>query len=352
MTDAHPGRLEVLALQHFPPVRPGDSLAELIRAALVRTHYVVEAGDVLVVSSKVVSKALGLVENHPREDVVARESVRVVAARRTPRGVASIVQSAAGPVMAAAGVDASNTTPGTVLTLPHDADAVARELRRDLRRLGLPRVAVVISDTAGRPWRTGQTDFALGCAGLMPSDDLRGTRDSEGQLLEVTERAVADEVAAAADLVKGKVSGTPVAVARGLAAFVTDDDGPGARSLLRAAAEDWFRYGHVEAVRLALGVELDVAVAPRVGPESLHDKASRAVEAACHPYPTLTADLTSHGAEVVVSLRGNAFELGGVCARLLVALWAEELDGVVEHDPRAVVNAPAGESSVRVAVRA
>jgi coenzyme F420-0:L-glutamate ligase / coenzyme F420-1:gamma-L-glutamate ligase len=351
VTEAEPHGVRLVALQHFPPVRPGDSLAELIRAALVDNQYLLEPGDVLVVSSKVVSKALGLVESHPREDAVARESVRVVAARRTPRGVASIVQSAAGPVMAAAGVDASNTTPGTVLTLPHDADAVARELRRDLRGLGLPRLAVVISDTAGRPWRTGQTDFALGCAGLVPSDDLRGTRDSEGQLLEVTERALADEVAAAADLVKGKVSGTPVAVARGLAAFVTDDDGPGARSLLRAAAEDWFRHGHFEAVRLALGVELDVATAPRVGPEPLHEKVSRALDAACHGYPAVAADLAGGVPPIVVSLRGSAFELGGVCARLLVALWAEDLVAVVEEREGDAVNAPAGAASVRVAVR-
>lgn len=348
MPDADPQGVGVVALQHFPEVMPGDSLAELIRAALVDSHYVLEPGDVLVVSSKVVSKALGLVESGARDDVVARESVRVVAARRTPRGIASIVQSTAGPVMAAAGVDASNTVPGTVLTLPRDGDAVARELRADLRGLGLPLLAVVISDTAGRPWRTGQTDFALGVAGLLVSDDLRGTLDTSGQRLEVTERAVADEVAAAADLVKGKVWGTPVALVRGLASFVTVDDGPGARSLLRDAAEDWFRYGHVEAVRLALGVELDAGAVPSVGSEALLEKVSRAVHVARQGYLAVAPAIEADGSQVVVSLQGKDFALGAVSARLLAALWAEDLDGVVES----AVNAPEGAVSVRVWERA
>jgi coenzyme F420-0:L-glutamate ligase/coenzyme F420-1:gamma-L-glutamate ligase len=336
-------------LQRFPEVRAGDSLAELIRAALVDNHYVLEPGDVLVVSSKVVSKALGLVEEgDDRDDVVARETVRTVAARRTPRGRASIVQSAAGPVMAAAGVDASNTAPGTLLTLPHDADEVARRLRGDLRALGLPLLAVVLSDTAGRPWRTGQTDFALGAAGLVVTDDLRGARDASGQRLEVTERAIADEVAAGADLVKGKVSGTPVALVRGLAAYVTEDDGPGARSLLRAAGDDWFRYGHHESVQVALGLDADALEVPSVGPEPLHHKASRALRAASHGFPDVASSLTDDTEAVLISLQGNDFEAGAVCARLLAALWAEDLVGVAERD----VSGRAGAVSVRVVARA
>ncbi len=338
----------VVPLRGLPEVQTGDSLAELVRAALVRSHLVLEPGDVLVVSSKVVSKALGLVESAGRDDVVARESRRTVARRRTPRGLASIVESAAGPVMAAAGVDASNTAPGTVLTLPHDADEVARRLRRELRTMSLPLLAVVISDTAGRPWRTGQTDFALGVAGLVPIDDLRGTRDASGQVLEVTERALADEVAAAADLVKGKASGTPVALVRGLAAFVTEDDGPGARSLLRGAGDDWFRHGHVEALQLALGVALDAVEAPSVPPEPLRDRALRALSIAAHGFPDVAAQLTDDDAGALVSFQGNAFDVGAVSARLLAALWAEDLDGSVEGS----VSAPEGAVAVRVAERA
>ncbi|MGN6299806.1 MAG: coenzyme F420-0:L-glutamate ligase [Angustibacter sp.] len=337
----------VVALQGFPEVKPGDSLADLIRTALAENHDVLEPGDVLVVSSKVVSKALGLVETTARDDVVARESVRVVASRRTPRGTASIVESAAGPVMAAAGVDASNTAPGTVLTLPHDADEIARQLRRELRAAGLPLHAVVVSDTAGRAWRTGQTDFALGAAGLVVVDDLRGTTDTFGQELEVTERAVADEVAAAADLVKGKASGRPVAIVRGLAAFVTEDDGPGARSLLRTAG-DWFRHGHVEAVRLALGVAVDAVESPSVMPESLRHKASRALRVAGTGHEDVETNIVGDDETVSISLRGSDFALGAVSARLLAALWSEDLAGVVERD----VNAPAGALVVRVEGRA
>lgn len=347
MAEADRQGVEVVALQGLPEVVAGDSLAELIRAALVDSHDVLERGDVLVVSSKVVSKALGLVEATARDDVVARESARVVASRRTPRGVASIVESAAGPVMAAAGVDASNTAPGTVLTLPHDADESARRLRRDLRALGLPLHAVVISDTAGRAWRTGQTDFALGAAGLVVVDDLRGTTDTFGQELEVTERAVADEVAAAADLVKGKASGTPVALVRGLSAFVTDDDGPGARSLLRTSG-DWFRHGHVEAVRLALGVAVDAVEAPSVMPEALAHKANRALQVALTGHETVAADITEDTERLSISLRGSDFDLGSVSARLLAALWAEDLAGLVERD----VTARAGGLVVRVEARA
>lgn len=347
MTESDPPGVGVVALQRFPEVQPGDSLADFIRAALLDNYYVLEPGDVLVVSSKVVSKALGLVETTARDDVVARESVRVVASRRTPRGTASIVESAAGPVMAAAGVDASNTAPGTVLTLPHDADEVARQLRRDLRALGLALHAVVISDTAGRAWRTGQTDFALGAAGIAVIDDLRGTSDTFGQQLEVTERAIADEIAAAADLVKGKASGTPVALVRGLSAFVSEDDGPGAWSLLRRSG-DWFRHGHVEAVRLALGVTVDAVEVPSVTPEAMAHKANRALQVALAGHDLVESDVAEGNGTVLISLRGSDFDLGAVSARLLAALWAEDLVGHVERD----VTAPAGALVVRVEARA
>ena len=151
-----------------------------------------------------------------------------------------------GLVLAAAGVDNSNTPPGTVALLPEDPDASARRLRKDLSgRLGI-RLAVIVTDTLGRPWRMGQTDAAIGAAGIVPARDHRGETDTFGNLLEVTLAAVADEIAAAADLVKGKTGGIPVAVVRGLGELVTTDDGPGATALIRPAGEDMFRFGSAE----------------------------------------------------------------------------------------------------------
>jgi coenzyme F420-0:L-glutamate ligase / coenzyme F420-1:gamma-L-glutamate ligase len=245
------------------------------------------------------------------------------------------VQSAAGPVMAAAGVDTSNTTPGTALLLPRDPDASARALRARLRRLGAPEIAVVVSDTAGRPWRVGQTDFALGCAGLRVIDDLRGTPDASGTLLQVTERAVADEVAALADLVKGKASGLPAAVVRGLAAYVTSDDGPGARALLRESSSDWFRLGHVEAVRAALGVPPENIEPPSVTPEPLAHRVDRACQVACalaEPHRGGLSCKVAHDGRTVQVTGPDGFTTGVVVTRLLAALWAEDLSGQVRYD--------------------
>src|SRR5690606_11832403 len=167
--------------------------------------------------------------------------------REHPNGVTRIVENRLGLVMAAAGVDSSNTDEGTVLLLPVDPDASARALRSAVRStIGL-RVGIVITDTVGRPWREGQTDIAIGAAGIRVVDDLRGQTDASGRPLTVTITAVADELAGAADLVKGKASGRPVAVVRGLAHLVTDEDGPGARALVRSAEKDMFRLGSDEA---------------------------------------------------------------------------------------------------------
>jgi len=205
-------------------------------------------GDVLVIASKVVSKAEGrVVRAADREQAITQQTVRVVATRAHARGVTRIVENPQGIVMAAAGVDASNTAPGTVLLLPEDPDASARALREALgARLGV-RLAVVLTDTVGRPWRQGVADVAIGVAGLRPLEDLRGERDSHGNALEMTVIAVADEIAAAADLVKGKAAGRPVAVVRGLAHLVTQDDGVGAASLNRTGADDMFSLGTAEA---------------------------------------------------------------------------------------------------------
>jgi coenzyme F420-0:L-glutamate ligase / coenzyme F420-1:gamma-L-glutamate ligase len=251
-------RLEAFGVPGIGEVRAADDLAALVAAGLAASGEELRDGDVVVVSSKIVSKAEGrvVVANDPadREAAVTSQTVRVVAERVTPRGLTRIVASRSGPVLAAAGVDASNVAPGTVLLLPADPDASARALRVRLRELTGARVGVVVSDTAGRAWRDGQVDIAIGAAGVAVAEDLRGAHDEQGRLLEVTVRALADEVASLADLVKGKLAGLPVAVVRGLEALVGDDDGPGAAALVRPAGEDWFRHGHVEAVRASLGV--------------------------------------------------------------------------------------------------
>jgi len=233
--------MSVWALAGLPEIREGDDLATLIGDAAADLRD----GDILAVTSKIVSKAEGRrVPAGDREAAITAETVRVVATRGTTR----IVQNAWGQVMAAAGVDSSNTDDGTVLLLPADPDASARALCTALReRFGI-RVGVLITDTFGRPWREGQTDVAIGAAGVRVLDDLRGSRDSSGNELQVTQPAVGDEIAAAADLVKGKANGTPVAVVRGLGHYVTDDLDPrGAQPLIRDAAHDMFRRGTDEA---------------------------------------------------------------------------------------------------------
>ena len=240
------GEMSISGVHGLPDVRPGDDLAGLIAAAAPDLRD----GDVVVVTSKIVSKAEGrLVQAQSREDAITAETVAVVATRGSLR----IVRTRHGLVLAAAGVDASNVAPGTVLLLPVDPDASARALRADLaRELGV-RTAVVITDTAGRPWREGLVDIAIGVAGLTPLDDLRGQVDPYGNPLEMTVTAVADEIAAAAELVKGKTAGVPVAVVRGLGHLVTDTDGPGAAALVRRAEDDLFTLGVAEAQALARG---------------------------------------------------------------------------------------------------
>jgi coenzyme F420-0:L-glutamate ligase/coenzyme F420-1:gamma-L-glutamate ligase len=233
-----------------PEVHPGDDLLALTIAVFERADpgRGLADDDVVVVTSKIVSKAEGrILAAADREQAITDETVRVVATREHPGGVTRIVENRLGLVMAAAGVDASNTAAGTVLLLPLDPDASARRLRSGLRERFGVRVAVVITDTAGRPWRLGQTDIAIGAAGLVVLDDLRGKTDAYGRTLEATMAAVSDEVAAAAELVKGKATGRPIAVVRGLAHLVTDEDGPGARSLVRTGPDDMFATGSAEA---------------------------------------------------------------------------------------------------------
>ncbi|MFH8789555.1 coenzyme F420-0:L-glutamate ligase [Streptomyces roseoverticillatus] len=240
----------VWAVPGIPEVQAGDDLVKLLAGAVTGEGLPGLAdGDVLLVTSKIVSKAEGrIVRAGDREAAIDAETVRVVARR----GPLRIVENRQGLVMAAAGVDASNTAAGTILLLPEDPDASARALRDGLREaLGVD-VGVVVTDTFGRPWRNGLTDVAIGAAGVRVLDDLRGGTDTHGNPLSATVVATADELAAAGDLVKGKTSGLPVAVVRGLPHVVGEDGAPGARELVRAAGDDMFRLGTSEAVREAV----------------------------------------------------------------------------------------------------
>ncbi|MYT22284.1 coenzyme F420-0:L-glutamate ligase [Streptomyces sp. SID7760] len=231
------------ALAGIPEVRPGDDLAALIAAA----DPGLRDGDVLLVTSKIVSKAEGrIVRAESREEAIDAETVRVVARR----GALRIVENRQGLVMAAAGVDASNTDPGTVLLLPEDPDRSAAGIRSALREQLRVDVGVIVTDTFGRPWRTGLTDVAIGSAGVRVLDDLRGATDDRGNPLSATIVATADELAAAGDLVKGKAAGLPVAVVRGLGHVL--GEGSAAADLVRAPADDMFRLGTSEAVREAV----------------------------------------------------------------------------------------------------
>jgi coenzyme F420-0:L-glutamate ligase/coenzyme F420-1:gamma-L-glutamate ligase len=239
------GRLEAFAPDGLPEVAAGADLARL-----VADHAELLDGDVVAVTSKVVAKAEGRVRAGHRDDAVGAETARVVARR----GPVLIVRTHHGLTLAAAGVDASNVASGHVVLLPVDADASARRLRERLHGLTRANVAVVVTDTAGRAWREGQTDMAIGVAGLTPLEDFVGRVDAHGNELAVTRPAVADELAGAAELVQGKLHGRPVAVLRGRPDLVlpVGEHGPGAAALLRDDASDMFGYGAREAVVRAL----------------------------------------------------------------------------------------------------
>jgi len=237
--------LQVWALDGIGEVRAVDDLVAIIADAAGDT---LRDGDILVVTSKIVSKAEDrFVRADDREDAITAETVRVVAERTWPNGSRTrIVESRLGIIAAAAGVDASNTPDGTVLLLPVDPDASARALATGLRQRTGAEVGVIVSDTLGRAWREGQTDCAIGAGGVHVFEDLRGQVDAQGRPLVVTQPCVADELAAAADLVKRKTTGRPVAVVRGRADLVGPLDLPGARSIIRPAERDMFHTGAEE----------------------------------------------------------------------------------------------------------
>ena len=244
--------LRVLPVEGLPEIADGDRLGELVAA-----RAELEAGDVVVFSQKVVSKAEGRVvdlssvqasdravqlaadlgKDAALVQLVLDESSEVI---RAERGVL-ICETRHGLVCANAGVDTSNVGDGKAALLPLDPDASARRIRSELRDASGVPVAVVVADSFGRAWRQGQSEVAIGCAGLRPLDDWRGRTDAAGKALTATLIAVADEAAGAADLVRDKSSQIPSAVVRGLAQHVTEDDGPGAIAIRRSRDEDLFR---------------------------------------------------------------------------------------------------------------
>ena len=243
-------KVELTGIGGLPEVATGDDLARLLGDALAAAGTGrVRDGDIVVVTSKVVAKAEGRVlTGVDRDRAIDAEAVRVVA----ERGRTRIVETRHGLVLAAAGVDASNTPPGTLVLLPEDPDASARRLRAALQQRFGVRLGMLVTDTFGRPWREGLVDVAVGAAGVRVLDDVRGARDPYGNVLDATVTAIGDEVAAAAELVKGKLAGVPAALVRGLAWHVTEEDGPGARALVRRPDDDLFRLGTREAMRAAL----------------------------------------------------------------------------------------------------
>ena len=234
---------------------PGDDINSIVTEALATIQWPDEStgisdGDIIVVTSKVVAKAEGrVVEAASRESVIDQQAERIVAVKNTPRGVTKIVQTSHGLVLAAAGVDASNTDQGTVVLLPVDSDESAQELRDHvIDRTGVT-VGVVITDTMGRPWRLGVTDVAIGSSGVQVLDDYTGRHDDFGNTLEMTVVAIADEIASAVDLATGKLDNAPVAVVRGLSHLVIADDGPAAKDIVRPLEEDLFSLGTREAMQ-------------------------------------------------------------------------------------------------------
>jgi coenzyme F420-0:L-glutamate ligase / coenzyme F420-1:gamma-L-glutamate ligase len=243
-----PSEIMIFAPAGFGEVMPGTDLGVVILAAIeADPRGPLQDGDVVVVTSKIISKAEGRVEQGSRRaELIGTETRRTVARR----GETRIVRTYAGLTVAAAGIDRSNVSAESILLLPHDPDGSAAELHERLVAATGRRLGVVVSDTAGRPWRVGQTDHAIGICGVRALDDYAGRWDAYGNELQITAMAVADELAAAADLVKGKLRGRPVAVVRGLEQLVAETDSS-ARELLREETRDMFSFGSQEAVLAA-----------------------------------------------------------------------------------------------------
>ncbi|AGZ39418.1 coenzyme F420-0:L-glutamate ligase [Actinoplanes friuliensis] len=318
--------LEVLPVRGIGDVTAGDDLAALITA----NAPWLRDGDVLVVTSKIVSKAEGRLVEVPadgperelaRERALASETRRVVARR----GPTAIVQTHHGFVMAAAGIDASNVDKTHLVLLPADPDASARALRTALAARGL-HVGVVISDTMGRAWRNGLTDVALGAAGIEPFRDHRGEIDPYGNELQLTQMAVIDELAAAGELVKGKCDQVPVAVVRGYPGAGTTETS-GAVVLLRDAASDMFSLGTAEAHTAGL---VSAATLPDTQPAAPGASTAAIARALATVADVITCAVSSSLTCTPVDLTPSGLmRLGADVHRLRSALAAEGLTSTV-----------------------
>ena len=305
------GGLSCLPVEGIGEVSEGDDLGALLAGAVN-----LRDGDIVVVTSKVVSKAEGQVRAGSREESLAGETDRIVAWR----GRTSIVRTHHGLVLAAAGIDASNTDQDTVVLLPRDPDGSARRLREALAARTGRNVAVLVTDTAGRAWRVGQSDIAIGAAGLQVLHDYAGRTDPHGNELSVTAPAVADELAAAADLVKRKLDRRAAAVVRGLADLVLGpcDHGPGAVALVRDQSQDMFGLGAREAVISALHLD-DPCVfgAPCTALELVVHLSALAGDAT-----TVQRDRSGPHADVTARLVGSERERGAADALMRAAAFA------------------------------
>ncbi|GAA2086730.1 coenzyme F420-0:L-glutamate ligase [Brevibacterium salitolerans] len=360
--------LTVYAVPGIGRIRPGTDLGRELGAALVDSRLELKDGDVLVVASKIVSKAegaLAAVRNRAEfERLVSAVGTHVVARRAYASGrTLSIVRTPAGTVQAAAGLDTSNLdapeVPGApeashVLLQPEDADASAARIRTALWEMLRVDVGVIVSDTSSRPWRAGVSDIALGCAGLAPLDSQRGLPDDTGRTQSLTVRAVADEIASAADLVKGSARGRPAAVVRGVAEMVGEARArTAAEALTRPLDEDWFRTGTAESVWSALGTDHaspEIAPPSADGSEGLTSRAGRALAVARQGTPRTPGHrswaATVKGAGSVISVRMRkspaepeagghavveaAVGLGSLVERIVTALAAEDLGAVTD----------------------
>lgn len=348
-------RLEVLPVRGIGDVVPGDDLAALIASAAPWLRD----GDVLLVTSKIVSKAEGRLVDVPadgelraaaREEILVAETARPVARR----GQTRIVQTHHGFVMASAGIDASNVDRSRLVLLPKDPDSSARTLRAALRERHGVDVAVIVTDTMGRPWRNGLTDVALGAAGIGPVRDHRGEVDPYGNELHITQMAVVDELAGAGELVKGKCDQVPVAVVRGYLERPTVDDGPGVAPLVRSADSDLFSLGTAEA--RAEGLRAAATLSDGPGPAAGGARATAGTDSEDDPVRAaaigralgvVRLDATRDGDRIVVPAPpadrpADLVRFGGDLHRLRAALAAEgvattlrlELDAAA---PRAVL---------------
>ncbi|GAA2703280.1 hypothetical protein GCM10010429_08900 [Micromonospora olivasterospora] len=314
-------------------VTEGDDLAALIATAAPWLRD----GDVLVVTSKIVSKAEGRLVDVPadgperlaaRDEVLAAETARVVATR----GATRIVQTHHGFVLASAGIDASNVDKTRLVLLPEDPDASARALRAALRERYALDVAVIVSDTMGRPWRNGLTDVALGVAGMPAMRDHRGEVDPYGNELQLTQMAVVDELAGAGELVKGKCDQVPVAVVRGYLAATGPEEGSGAAVLVRDAELDLFSLGTAEARAAGLAAAAVLPDGPADTPaDTPADPAAvaRAIAA--------VADVVAPGT-VLTHVTDDEVRAALVAT---VPGWPERATGLVLGEPAAPVD-PAG----------